>query len=195
MMSKDQPERLPVDGAGIKVGLVAARYNFELVNELLASCMEALRDSGVAADSMEVVRVPGSNEIPQAVAMLVQNELCDVVIGLGLVIKGDTDHAMVIGLSTAHELQRLASEEDVPIINGILTVNTEEQARERILGGQARGREFAHAALEMAEVDDHLKQRALEEFGELTPQEEDFLDRLLEDGEEEDDDDLPNPWR
>lgn len=182
-----------MDGEGLRVGVVAARYNFQLVNGLLESCLKSLISSGVREEDLSVVRVPGSNEIPQAVSAMARHDMCDVVIGLGLVIKGETDHAGIIGMSTAHELHRIASEEEIAVINGILTVNTEEQARERILGDAQRGCEFAHAALEMAQVIGQLEQMAMEEIGELTHEEEAFLHGLL--GEDDEDDDFPRSRR
>ena len=184
-MSKDKPDSLSIDGEGCRVAIVAARYNFQLVNALLESVLDTLGSSGVRSDDIEVFRVPGSSEIPHAAAMVAKTGSFDVVVALGLIIEGDTDHHAIIGNSTAQALQAIGINFEIPVINGILTVRNTEQAEERITGELNRGAEFAHAALEMAKLNDALEGRIFEEGVDLD------LDDL--DWPEDDSDDSGNP--
>lgn len=161
-MSKDKPDSLAIDGKGTVVGIIAARYNFELVNALLESVINTLTASGVEADDIEIFRVPGSNEIPHVAALAAKTGDFDVVIGLGLIIEGGTNHDEIIGNATANALQTAGMQFEVPIINGIITVRNLEQAKERISGEMDRGAEFAHAALEMAQVSKAILQRVID---------------------------------
>ncbi len=149
-MSLNQPEDLEIDAAGLRFGIVAARFNETFVNALLERCIGVLAKVGVAPEDIEVARVPGSNEIPYAVAMLAKSNQFDAVIGLGLVIAGETPHHAVIADSTGAALQRIGIDTEIPVINGIVVVHNEEQAEARCLGNLNRGREFGRAALEMA---------------------------------------------
>ena len=158
-MSKDKPDSLAIDGEGCRVGIIAARYNFQLVNALLESVMDTLGSCGVRSDDVEVFRVPGSNEIPHAAAMASKTGGFDVIIALGLIIEGDTEHHAVIAHATANALQDIGINFEIPVINGIITVRNQEQAEERITGTLDRGAEFAHAALEMAQLNEKLESR------------------------------------
>ncbi len=181
-MSLDKPESLAIDGTGVSVGIVAARYNFNLVNALLESVIQTLQASGVKRDDIEVFRVPGSNEVPHAAALAAKTGEFDTIIALGLIIAGGTNHDEIIGHASANALQQASLQFEVPIINGIITVNSVEQAEERITGDISRGPEFAHAALEMASFNRKVMPRILskEVFADL--EDMDWLD-------EDDDDD------
>ncbi|NBD39250.1 MAG: 6,7-dimethyl-8-ribityllumazine synthase [Verrucomicrobia bacterium] len=185
-MSTDRPESPAVDGEGLRVGLIAARYNFQLVNSLLESTITTLRRAGVAEGDIETVRVPGSNEIPQVVNLLAQTGQFDVMIALGVIIRGQTEHASLIARTTAAGLQDVALREETAVINGILCVDTKEQAEARVSGEYQRGREFAHAALEMARLTSDLQMRFLDDLYGLG-EEDDLLDEL-EDLDDSDDD-------
>lgn len=187
-MSKDAPERLAIDGEGCRVAIIAARYNFQLVNSLLESVLQSLKANGVHEDDVECFRVPGSNEIPHMAAMTAKTGAFDVIIGLGLIIAGETDHHTIIGHSTAHALHSVGIRFEVPVINGIITVNSQEQAEERINGDLDRGREFAHAALEVALLNNVLQKRIFDEDMDSTLEDLDWLEDL-------DDDDDPDDWR
>lgn len=149
-MSLASPEALPVDGAGLRLGIVAARFNSNLVDPLLARVVAALQAAGVKAENLTVLRVPGSHEVPWAAQALASRRGCDGVIGLGVLIAGDTSHHEMVGQSVSHALQRVALDTRVPVINGVMVVNTVAQARARCVGKINRGVEFAQAALEMA---------------------------------------------
>lgn len=150
-MSRDRGEAgiLP-DSSSLRIGVVAARYNPELVEGLLGRVRETLAEAGVPADHLEVHRVPGSMEVPFGLGRLARQGRCDALLGLGVVIGGDTHHHEVIAESTARSLQDLSLRHDLPIINGILVVDSLAQAEARVGGAHDRGAEYARAALELA---------------------------------------------
>lgn len=149
-MSVDAPVQRAVNGADFRIGIAAARFNEELVDGLLTRALEVLRAAGVKEVNLATVRVPGSHEVPWAAQTLATGSQCDCVIGLGVLLAGDTNHHEMVGESVSHALQRVALDTRTPVINGVIVVNSLEQARERCLGRINRGAEFAHAALEMA---------------------------------------------
>jgi 6,7-dimethyl-8-ribityllumazine synthase len=146
-MSLDKPSLQPVDGARLRIGIAAARFNGVLVDALLARVRAGLAAAGVRAKNITVVRVPGSHEIPWAVQALAGGR--DGVIGLGVLIGGETNHHEMVGQSVSQALQRVALDSGVPVINGVIVANTRAQARARCAGRIDRGAEFARAALEM----------------------------------------------
>jgi len=149
-MSDNPPEAAAIDGSDFFFGIVAARYNSELVDALLARVKAVLKQSGVRERNIEVLRVPGSNEIPYAVHMLASTGQFDCLIALGVVIAGETSHHEVISYGTAYSLHSIGMQSEIPVINGILTVGSLEQGQERVNAPRDRGAEFARAALQMA---------------------------------------------
>ena len=149
-MSLASPTAQAISGAAFRVGFVAARFNESLVDALLARAQVALGLAGVKAKNVLVVRVPGSHEVPWAAQQLAARGKRDVVIALGVLIGGDTNHHEMVGQSVSHALQRVALKTGVPIINGVIVADTLAQARARCAGPINRGTEFAHAALAMA---------------------------------------------
>lgn len=149
-MSLDSPNTLKLSGRHLRVAIIAARYNEMLVDSLLKRVLASLALADTPAPTIE--RVPGSAELPYATSMLADSTRYDAIIVLGVVIAGDTNHHDIIGQSTAFALQEISIRQQVPVINGILVVNTSEQAQERVGGTINRGKEFAMAALEMAQL-------------------------------------------
>ena len=149
-MSLAAPQHLSIDGSALRVGIVAARFNTELVDALLARVVAALRAAGVKERAIAIERVPGSHEVPWAAHELARAGRRDVVIGLGVLIGGDTSHHEMVGQSVSDALQRIAVATRVPVINGVIVANTRAQAEARCRGPINRGAEFAAAALEMA---------------------------------------------
>ena len=149
-MSLDSPESPNINAAACAFGIVAARFNAALVDRLLQRVVERLKLANVAETNLSILRVPGSNEIPYAAAGLANPENLDCVICLGVVIAGATAHHEVIAFGTANALHAISTEAKLPVINGIIVANTENEAKERTSGLIDRGKEFAEAALEMA---------------------------------------------
>ena len=149
-MSLDSPQLRATDGSAFRIGVVAARFNATLVDGLLARVLDQLVAAGVKEGKVQVVRVPGSHEVPWAAHALARKGRLDCVIGLGVLIAGDTNHHEMVGESVSHALQSVAIATGVPVINGVMVVNTLAQAKARCIGKIDRGAEFAAAALEMA---------------------------------------------
>jgi 6,7-dimethyl-8-ribityllumazine synthase len=149
-MSLAAPELRVTDAAKLRFGIVAARFNETLVDGLLGRTVERLRTAGVQDAHIALVRVPGSHEVPWAANAFAAGGECDAVIGLGVLIAGDTNHHEMVGNSVSHALQQVALTTGVPVINGVIVVNSLAQAEARCTGKINRGAEFAVAALEMA---------------------------------------------
>jgi len=181
-MSKESVEALAINGEGMSIGIVAARFNMGYVNGLLESVLDTLKRAGVDDELIDVFRVPGSNEIPHALGHLVRIGNYDALIALGVVIEGETPHADVIAQSTGTAIQQLAIEHPVPIINGIIVGRNEEQVAARTTGELDRGREFAAAALEMG----HLVATFMDmDLADLDHDLDEFLDLMDEDDDED----------
>jgi 6,7-dimethyl-8-ribityllumazine synthase len=149
-MSQSRFYYKPVDTSSIRVGVVGASYNPELADALVKTTCGALVLNGLIKGNIEVVRVPGSFEVPVVASEMAESGEFHAVIALGVVVAGDTSHHEQIGHTTAQALLDISIASRTPIINGILVVNNEEQAHERVKGSQPRGQEFAEAALRMA---------------------------------------------
>jgi len=149
-MSLSAPKSAPISGAPFKVGIAAARYNERFVGALLGQSVDVLRRMGVRERNLTVVRVPGSNELPAAIQLLAKRLRPDVLMALGVIIRGDTIHYELIAEAVTHALQRVALDTRRPVINGVVVAENEAQAAQRCLGKIDRGAEFARAALAMA---------------------------------------------
>lgn len=151
-MSTDAPKKMIVKGAAtIRVGVVAARYNGGLVEELLGNVKKGLKAAGVVEKNVLVARVPGSGELPVAAQLMARGKWkADVLIALGVVIRGGTIHYELVAQSATDGLQRVALDEGLPVICGVVAVENLKQAKERCGGKLNRGAEFAQAAVEMA---------------------------------------------
>lgn len=149
-MSFSSPEPIAIKGAKLSFGIVAARYNSDLVDALLRSVTTGLEAAGVKEKRVEVIRVPGSHEVPVAAGWLARKGKIDCVIALGVLIGGDTNHHEMVGQSVSHALQAVSISTGVPVINGVVVADTLKQAQARCVGPINRGAEFARAGLEMA---------------------------------------------
>ena len=135
--------------AASALAIIASRYNEALVDSLVHHACATVEASGAATPLVE--RVPGAAELPFAAATLARHGSFDAIICIGVVIAGDTNHHEIIADSTATALLDLSIAKKVPVINGILVVNNLAQAQARVSGEINRGKEFAQAALEMAQ--------------------------------------------
>ena len=139
-----------------RFGLVAARFNSLVVDPLVAGALDALRRHGVAADAVDLVRVPGSFEIPLVAQRLAGSGKYAAVICLGCVIRGDTDHYDHVASEAAKGVGQVALKTGVPVIFGILTCDTLEQAINR--AGAKAGNKGFDAALTAIEMVNLLRQ-------------------------------------
>ena len=151
-MSTLNPEYEPIDGSPFSFGVVCAGFNPPAVEPLLQRTLAVLRQAGVREENIEVMRVPGSMEAPWGVQVLAASGRFDCCLALGVVLKGGTSHYQIVAQAVSDALQMVALKESVPVINGILVADTLEQALDRTAGELDRGREFARAALQMAQI-------------------------------------------
>ena len=139
--------------AGLRFGIVVARFNQRITGKLLRACLDRLAHSGVAAHDIQVVRVPGAFEIPLVARTMARANRFDAVICLGAVIRGDTPHFDYICSEVSRGIGQAALETEVPIIFGVLTTETVAQAEERADQKQFdRGGAAAQSAIEMVKV-------------------------------------------
>src|SRR2546428_2903312 len=142
-----------VDGAGMRIGIVVARFNELITRNLLDGARDALRRGGVSDDDVAIAWVPGSFEIPLVARTMAASDRYDAVICLGAVIRGATAHFDHVAGQAASGIARAGLDTGVPVIFGVLTTDTIEQAMERVgAKGTNRGADAAFAALEMASL-------------------------------------------
>ncbi len=140
-----------LDASGLRFGIVVARFNDELTNELCRSAYHCLEKNGATSNTIDVVRVPGAYEIPVVVDKLAASGNYSALIVLGVVVEGETQHAQMIIDTTGQSILDISCRYKVPVINE--TVRTWAQAEARCLGGEnTRGWYAAEAAIETARV-------------------------------------------
>ena len=145
-----QPHEIPKTA---RLAVVAARFNSKIVDELLAGCQRRLVELEIAPERVDIHRVPGAFELPVTARILAQTKKYSAIICLGCVIRGDTPHFDYVAGETARGIQQLAITESLPIIFGVLTTNTEQQAQDRAGGAHGHaGEKSAEVALEMIAV-------------------------------------------
>lgn len=150
-----QPSEIPPDA---KIAVVAARFNAKIVDTLLEGCLARLAELGVDGSRVTVHRVPGAFELPVAAQMLAHTNKYSAIICLGAVVRGDTPHFEYVAGEAARGIQRVALEEHLPVVFGVLTTNTEQQAWDRAGGKHSHaGRNSAETALEMIAVANRIK--------------------------------------
>jgi 6,7-dimethyl-8-ribityllumazine synthase len=142
-----------LDGSGLRVGIVAARFNDAIVSNLVDGAHDRLSRLGVADDDIALVWVPGAFELPMAAKALAETGTVDAIACLGAVIRGATPHFDYVAGQAAAGCSRVGLETGVPTIFGVLTTDTIEQALERA-GTKAgnKGSDAADAAVEMANL-------------------------------------------
>lgn len=141
------------DGANRRVLVVVSRFNREITDRLLQNAVRGLLDYGVGENDIVVVTVPGAWELAGAARFATAKGEYDAVVALGCVIRGETPHFDYVAGEAARGLAMLDADLDIPVVFGVLTTDTAEQARARAGGGHGdKGREAAAAALEMAAV-------------------------------------------
>jgi 6,7-dimethyl-8-ribityllumazine synthase len=146
-----------VDGTGLRIGVVVARFNAYITERLLAGALHALSEAGVRDEDVTVVRVPGAFEIPLGALELAATGEVDAVVCLGAVIRGDTPHFDFVAKAATEGIGSAILELRVPMAFGVLTTNTVEQAVERSDAGEGnKGAEAVQTAIEMARVKQSL---------------------------------------
>jgi 6,7-dimethyl-8-ribityllumazine synthase len=140
----------PASAPGKRVAIVAARFNGDVTSEMLEACRSTLGEFGVGADAVDVYWVPGAWELPQAARKIGALRQHDALIALGCVIRGDTPHFDFVAGEASSGLGAVAREIDVPLLFGVLTTDTPDQAWARASREAGnKGRELAQSALHM----------------------------------------------
>lgn len=142
-----------LDAKGLRFAIVVSRFNSFITERLISGALDALHRSGASDDNIELVRVPGSWEMPIAVAEVLGQKRHDAIICLGAVIRGDTPHFDYIAGEAAKGLAQTSLAAGVPVAFGVLTTNTLDQAIDRA-GAKSgnKGFEAAMTAIEMANL-------------------------------------------
>lgn len=150
--------------AGLRFAIVRSRYNEEVTKRLLEGALDALRKGGARDETIDVVFVPGAFEIPMVASRLARSRRYDAIICLGAVIRGETPHFEYISAEVSSGIARVSYDYGTPVIFGVLTTDTEEQAHARSgtregaslgtpgAGGCNRGYDAGLAAIEMANL-------------------------------------------
>ena len=146
-----QAGQLP-DASEMRFGIVVAEWNNHITDKLLAAAVDTLRQAGVQESAITVMRVPGSFELIYGCAELARHGYIDAIIAIGCVIRGDTPHFDYICQGVTAELARQNTEGKIPVVYGLITANTPEQAEERA-GGRLgnKGTEYAITAIKMVD--------------------------------------------
>lgn len=142
-------ESSTLNGTGLHIGIVQARFNESITNALAQACRNALEDLGVAPEHITHVQVPGALEIPIALAALAEREEFDALIALGCIIRGETYHFELVANESGAGVSRVVLDYGIPIANAILTTENLDQAVER---QTEKGRDAAYVAVEMAQL-------------------------------------------
>ncbi len=145
-------------GAGRRMAVLASRFNEPIVKKLVDGAMQALVESGVVFEDIDVVWVPGAWELPIAARWLLSSERYDALVAVGAVIRGDTAHFDYIAGEASRGLAAASAETETPIGFGVLTCDTDEQAEQRAGGAHGnKGYDAAVAALEMVDLLNRLE--------------------------------------
>ena len=138
-----------LDGSKLRIGIVMSRFNRDICDALLAACVHSLDKHGVKAENTLLATVPGALEIPLALRKMAQSGKFDALVAIGAVVRGDTYHFELVSNEMASGISRVQLDTGVPIMNGVLTTDTEEQAHAR---SAIKGAEAAAGAIEMANL-------------------------------------------
>ena len=141
------------DPTGLSIAIIASRFNTDITDRLVAGAVDCFTSHGLNPESLEIIRVPGAWELPQATSVVLRLARYDAIVTLGCVIRGETPHFDYV-CSTANDgLAALSREASTPILFGVLTADNREQALARAQeGANNKGYEAATAALQMVDL-------------------------------------------
>jgi 6,7-dimethyl-8-ribityllumazine synthase len=138
-----------LEGVGLRIGIVQARFNEDVCHGLLSACLAELKHLGVSDEDVLHVTVPGALEIPFALQKMADTEQFDALIAIGAVIRGETYHFELVANESGAGISRIALDFGIPVANAVLTTDTDEQAEARMAD---KGGEAARVAVEMANL-------------------------------------------
>ena len=153
MFGAEKGEAKGLDGKGLYIGIVQARFNESITDALAQACLAELAQLGVPRDRIDHVTVPGALEVPVALQAMVEKGGYDALIALGCIIRGETYHFELVSNESAAGVTRVALDYQLPIANVILTTENVEQA---IARQTDKGRDGARVAVEMCNLLDDL---------------------------------------
>lgn len=138
-----------LNGSGLRVGIVMARFNLDICEALLDACVKELGTLGLAAEQIKIVTVPGALEIPLVLQTMARSGRYDALVALGAVIRGETYHFELVANEMGAGITRVGLDAGIPIANGVLTTEDLPQAQARM---HDKGADCARAAVEMARL-------------------------------------------
>jgi len=136
-------------GAGLRIGIVVARFNADIGDGLLGSCTAALATLGVRESDIRIVTVPGALEVPLALQKMANTGNFDALVALGAVIRGETYHFEIVANQSASGIMSVQLDTGIPVANGILATDDDDQAEALMM---QKGADCAAAAVEMANL-------------------------------------------
>ncbi len=140
-----------LDARGMRFGVVVGRFNEAITSELLAGCLAEFTDRGASDDDITVCWVPGAFELPVVAKRLAERSAVDAVVCLGAIIRGETAHFDFVAMGATQGTLQASLDTGVPVVFGVLTVDSHQQALDRIGGKEGhKGREAALTAIETA---------------------------------------------
>jgi len=149
MQHANKGSDVPLDGRGLRIGIVQARFNEDITNALASACLGELEALGIASADIDHVSVPGALEVPTALQALAERGRYQALIALGCIIRGETYHFELVANESGAGVSRVALDYRIPIANAILTTENLEQAVARQTD---KGRDAARVAVEMARL-------------------------------------------
>ena len=147
MLHAEKGNASALNGQGLRIGIVQARWNESITNTLAQACTQTLLDAGVAADAIDHVLVTGALEVPVALQALAERGGYDALVALGCIIRGETYHFELVANESGAGVTRLSLDYRLPIANAIITTENLEQA---IARQTEKGADAARVAIEMA---------------------------------------------
>ena len=153
MQGSDTGADVPLDGEGLRIGIVRARFNDAITRHIEEACLLELAALGVAPKDVKQVSVPGALEISVVLKALAESEDYEALIAIGCIVRGETYHFELVANESGAGVTRVALDHQLPIANAILTVENEAQALAR---AQDKGRDAARVAVEMANLMEDL---------------------------------------
>lgn len=138
-----------LDGTGKRVGIVMSRFNVDIGEGLLSACTGELVKLGVAKADIELATVPGALEIPLTLQAMAQSGRFDALVALGCVVRGETYHFEIVSNESARGVSEVQLKTGIPVANGVLTTENDDQALVRM---SVKGAEAAQAAIELANL-------------------------------------------
>lgn len=143
-----------LQGGGLRIGIAMSRFNLDVGEGLLGSCTAELQRLGVRAADMRIVTAPGALELPLILQTMARSGSFDALVALGCVIRGETYHFEIVANESARGITDVQLATGVPIANGVLTTEDDDQALSRMA---QKGMEAGRSAVEMANLRKHLK--------------------------------------